>query len=186
MASVNPASHSRRDADVHQQHYDLFLSHSHGDADLVESVARQLQQLGLSCFLDRWEMVPGESSVIGLEEALAASDAVAVIVAEHGIGRWHAEEARQALKQAIDHGTRTFIVWMPDCDPDPPGLPEWLRERTHVDLRGKVENGRVIREGLIPLVAGALGLPPRLATTWLDERLPQVPAADTARRDGGR
>jgi hypothetical protein len=179
MAPVNPVGHSHHDAGIHQRHYELFLSHSHGDADLVEAMARQLEQLGLSCFLDRWEMVPGVSSVVGLEEALAASDAVAVIVAEHGIGRWHAEEARQALRQAIDHGTRAFVVWMPGSDPDPPGLSRWLRERTHVDLRGKVKNGQVLREGLSPLVAGALGLSPRLAATWLDERLTRGPTVDT-------
>jgi TIR domain len=183
---VNPVGYSARDAGIHRRHYELFLSHSHADSDLVEAIARQLEQLGLSCFLDRWEMVPGASTVVGLEEALAASDAVAVIVTEHGMGRWHAEEARQALTQAIDHGTRAFVVWMPGCDPDPPGLSRWLKSRTHVDLRGKVEDGRVLREGLIPLVAGALGLSPRHAATWLDERLTRGPAGDTAAPGEGR
>jgi hypothetical protein len=158
-----------------QHRYQLFLSHSHADADLVEAMARQLQQLGVSCFLDQWEMVPGESSVAGLEEALSASDAVAVIVAGHGMGRWHAEEARQALKLAIDRGTRAFVVWMPGCDPDPPYLSTWLRERNQVDLSRDVENGRVGRKGLVLLVAGALGITPRRAELWLDERLPAGP-----------
>jgi TIR domain len=159
--------------DPGKRRYQLFLSHSHADADLVEAMATQLDRLGLRCFLDRWEMVPGRSSVEGLEEALAASDAVAVIVGEHGIGRWHAEEARQALRQSIDHGTGAFVVWMPGADPDPPGLSTWLRERTHVDLRkGHVKDGVVDRDGLAKLAAGALGISLRQAGAWLDERLP--------------
>lgn len=163
-------SHSEDDAGGRQRHYQLFLSHSHSDATLVTAMARQLEDLGLSCFLDRWEMVPGESSVKGLEQALKASDAVAVVVAEHGVGRWHAEEARQALKQAIDHGTRAFVVWLPGSDPDPPGLSTWLRERTHVDLRGDLRDGQIGRDGLVHLAAGALGITPRDAENWLDER----------------
>lgn len=171
-------SHSDGGAGLSQRRYQLFLSHSHADADLVTAMARQLQSIGLSCFLDRWDMVPGESSVEGLEKALSASDAVAVIVAVHGMGRWHAEEARQALKQAIDHGTRAFIVWLPGSDPDPPGLSAWLRERTHVDLSGHLREGQIDRDGLVQLAAGALGFSPRDAKIWLDERRPTAPVPD--------
>jgi hypothetical protein len=157
------------------QRHQLFLSHSHADADRVVALARQLEQLGLRCWLDQWEMVPGESSVEGLEEGLAESDAVAVIVAEHGMGRWHTEEGRQALKRSIEEGTRAFVVWMPGCDPDPPSLSTWLRERGHVDLRGEMRDGQVSRAGLVQLAAGALGITPRLAQTWLDQRLPPTP-----------
>ena len=152
--------------------FDIFLSHSHADADLVESVATQLDGLGIACFLDQWEMVPGESSVTGLELGMDASNAVAVLVAAHGTGRWHAEEARQALKQSIDEGKRAFVVWMPGTDhSDVQGLPGWLLERTHVDLRGRIVEGRVTRDGLVQLVAGALGINSRKARRWLDERL---------------
>lgn len=174
---MSPRSHPDADVAVRQRRYQLFLSHSHADADLVVAMAQQLDDLGLSCFLDQWEMVPGESSVKGLEEALSASDAVAVIVATHGMGRWHAEEARQALKQSIDHGTRAFVVWLPGSDSDPPDLPGWLRERTYVDLSGDLRDGHVGRDGLIRLASGALGVTPRQAAKWVAERLPAAPAA---------
>lgn len=98
------------------------------------------------------------------------------------MGRWHAQEAVQALKRSIDHETRAFVVWMPGANPDPPGLSDWLRERTHVDLRGRMRDGQVSGEGLVQLVAGALGIPPRQARTWLDQRLP--PAPDAGRSPG--
>ena len=170
-----------------QRRYQMFLSHSHADAGIVLAIARQRDDLGLSCFLDQWEMVPGKSSVEGLEEALSASDAVAVIVAEHGMGRWHSEEARQALRESIDHGKRAFVVWLPGSVPDPPGLSSWLRERAHVDLRDHIRDGQVDREGLALLAAGALGIAPRRAEIWLDERLRAAPAAgpQSPAREGG-
>lgn len=175
-----------RPAEAGSRHYHLFLSHSHADAALVERLAVQLDTIGISCFLDAWDVTPGGSSVDQLEAALEASDAVAVIVASHGMGRWHAEEARQALRQAIDAGTRAFVVWTPGCDPDPPGLSTWLRERAHVDLRDKVSGGRVTRAGMTLLVAGALGMSPRAAKHWLDQRLgPEVPP-DPDRSVAGR
>ena len=170
-------SHSDGGGGDHERRYQLFLSHSHADADLVVAMARQLDDLGLSCFLDQWELVPGESSVKGLEEALNASDAIAVIVAEHGMGRWHAEEARQALREAIDRGKRAFVVWLPGSDPDPPGLSKWLRERTHVDLRGDLREGRIDHDGLVQMAAGALGIAPRRAEIWLQERSRTAPGA---------
>jgi hypothetical protein len=150
--------------------YNLFLSHSHADASLVLNVATQLDDLGISCFLDRWEMIPGQSSTVGLEVAMARSDAVAVIVAEHGMGRWHAEEARQALRQSIDAGKRAFVVWMPGADDDPADLSTWLRERSYVDLRREIVDGKVSAAGLIGLVSGALGITPRQAARWVNER----------------
>ena len=44
--------------------YDVFLSHSHRDAEGVEALARWLQaEAGLSVWLDRWVLVPGEEWV---------------------------------------------------------------------------------------------------------------------------
>jgi hypothetical protein len=41
--------------------YDAFLSHSHADADWVEALARKLEdEAGLTVWLDRWTLVPGE------------------------------------------------------------------------------------------------------------------------------
>jgi hypothetical protein len=48
-------------------------------------------------FLDKWALVPGESWIPGLEQAIEGSGAVAVFFGPEGVGRWHDEEKQLAL-----------------------------------------------------------------------------------------
>lgn len=161
--------------------YDLFLSHSHRDAALVESIATQLDELGVSVFLDAWEIGPGTSSVDELQKGMAGSAAVAIFVGANGLGPWHQEEMRQALRLSIDQGKRAFYAWMPGAPKAPEGIVDWLRERSEADLREHVgPAGGVSDRGLALLVAGARGMKPRAATAWLAAR-----RADAAESRGG-
>jgi hypothetical protein len=54
--------------------YDAFLGHSHDDVEFVEALARKLEdEAGLTVWLDRWALVPGElwqpAMARGLEQA---------------------------------------------------------------------------------------------------------------------
>ena len=155
-------------------HHDLFLSHSHADAPLVEQLFVQLEAAGISCFLDVMDMPPGGISVEDLAEHLAASNAVAVLVGPSAIGRWHREEAVQALSEAIDSNKPAFIVWMPGSSPNDasePGalnLPAWLTRRTTVDLRGAMVDGRLTDDGLAAMYAGARSISKREALQQLE------------------
>jgi hypothetical protein len=54
--------------------YDVFLSHNSTDKPAVEALARRLSdEAGLSPFLDKWHLVPGEPWQEALEEALDKS-----------------------------------------------------------------------------------------------------------------
>ena len=146
-----------------EKRYQLFLSYRHADADVAVPIAERLDELGIACYLDQWESIVGESGVAGMEQAMASSDAVAVLVApQSGAGRWHAEEAVQALRHSVDDGKRAFVVWLPGAPEDPPGLSTWLRVRNHVDLRAEMAGGTLSRKGLAGLVSGALGISRRV------------------------
>ncbi len=54
------------------RNYDVFLSYNWRDHGIVEEVARNLREQGLSVFLDRWYVVPGRPWPHVLEEALGA------------------------------------------------------------------------------------------------------------------
>jgi hypothetical protein len=44
--------------------YDAFLSHSHQDAEIIEALARRLEdEAGLRVWLDKWVLVPGRPFV---------------------------------------------------------------------------------------------------------------------------
>lgn len=150
--------------------YELFLSHSHADADLVLRIAEQLDELGIAVFLDQWELAPGRGPD-ALADALANSGAIAVFLSGNSVGRWHVEEAYQALVRAIEMNTSAFFVWLPGADPKkpPPDMPAWLLARTRVVVR-ELPGGGLDDQALGLLVAGARQLTPRTAQTWLAQR----------------
>ena len=45
---------------IDNQPYDVFLSHNSADKDVVETVARRLEEEAkLHPFLDKWHLIPG-------------------------------------------------------------------------------------------------------------------------------
>ena len=51
--------------------YNAFLSHSHQDAEIVEALAKRLEDdAGLRVWLDKWVLVPGRPFVPGMARGL--------------------------------------------------------------------------------------------------------------------
>ena len=53
--------------------YDVFLSHSSKDKDLVRSIAERLRADGLQVWFDEWVLTPGDSMPAKIEEGLEHS-----------------------------------------------------------------------------------------------------------------
>ena len=112
--------------------YDLFISYHWRDHSAVEKLARALRQRGLSVFLDRWYLAPGQAWQQRLEEVLGSAAAVAVCVGPEGLGSWQQRERQLALdRQATEPTFPVIPVLLPGADP-PLGF---LRLNTWVDLR---------------------------------------------------
>ena len=87
--------------------YDVFLSYNSRDHQAVERVGRWLKDHGLTCFMDRWYLVPGTSWPSALEQALKQSKAVAVFLGPGEMGRWQQREHHLALdRQAVVRHSR--------------------------------------------------------------------------------
>lgn len=82
--------------------FHAFLSYNSADSDAVEDFARRLQEDGLACWLDRWDLVPGEPSQQGIETGLMGSASCVVFIGPDGLGPWHNEEVRIAVRQRVD------------------------------------------------------------------------------------
>jgi hypothetical protein len=82
---------------ANQTTYDVFLSHNSQDKPQVEALAQRLSERGLTPFLDRWCLIPGEPWQEAIEEALLASASCAVFIGPGDISPWHNEEMRAAL-----------------------------------------------------------------------------------------
>ena len=129
--------------------YDLFLSYNSRDSQAVERVGRWLKDHGLTCFLDRWYLVPGTSWPVALEQALDRSQAVAVFLGPGEMGRWQQRELSLALDRQVSSGIPVIPVLLPGADP-PLGF---LSLNTWVDLRQDLDDP----EALQRLIAGGQG-----------------------------
>jgi tetratricopeptide (TPR) repeat protein len=139
--------------------YDVFLSHNGKDKPAVEQIGHMLsQKYGLTCWLDKWNLVPGEPWQEALEEALDQCRTVAVFVGPNMIGPWENEEMRAALETRVHGKTRRVIpVLLPGAlDSKDLKLPRFLSRLTWVDFR----NGLDDKNALYRLYCGIQGIKP--------------------------
>ena len=112
-----------------EQHYHAFLSHNGADKPLVEELANQLEQRGLRCWLDKWNLIPGDPWQPAIEDALGRCDTCVVFFGPHGLGPWHNEEMRLAIQRRVssmERKLRILPVILPLCqrpkESDVPGF----------------------------------------------------------------
>jgi hypothetical protein len=139
--------------------YNVFLSHNSKDKPAVEAIATLLQQkYQLKCWLDKWNLVPGEPWQEALEEALDQCETVAVFVGPQGISPWENEEMRSALEARVHDKTRRVVPVLLPGAPDSRDLklPRFLARLTWVDFRGGLHD----EEALYRLCWGITGSKP--------------------------
>lgn len=141
--------------------YDVFLSHNGRDKEVVEDLARRLEdEAKLKPWLDKWNLVPGEPWQEALESALDSSRTCAVFLGSDGVGPWQNEEMRAALQERVNgSGFRVIPVLLPGAlKPDRKQLPRFLSRLTWVDFSGP--EGLKDEVAFGRLVAGVRGLAP--------------------------
>jgi hypothetical protein len=103
---------------------------------VVEPRARALREKGLSVFLDRWYLVPGQRWQAALEKVLLSCRAAAVLIGPHGLGSWQQREKELALdRQAREESLSVIPVLLPGAEP----ALEFLSLNTWVDLREGID-----------------------------------------------
>jgi hypothetical protein len=164
--------------------YDVFLSHNSKDKPAVEQIATLLREkYGLKCWLDKWNLVPGEPWQEALEDALDQCRTVAVFVGVNDVSPWENEEMRSALETRVhDKERRVIPVLLPGApDRGHLKLPRFLSRLTWVDFRGGLEDENALYrlycgiQGITPGAdrrnaqagSGGLRIPPKLTTIWM-------------------
>ena len=139
--------------------YDVFLSHNSKDKSVVEQIGLKLKEkYGLKCWLDKWNLVPGEPWQEALEEALDQCQTIAVFVGPNMISPWENEEMRSALETRVrDRSRRVIPVLLPGApDNQELKLPKFLTRLTWVDMR----TGTNDANSLYLLYCGIKGIAP--------------------------
>ncbi len=116
--------------------YDVFLSYSGADRETVNAISKLLTAQGVSSFLDRDHLVPGQPWPQALEDGLKTSSGVVVFLGPSGLGPWQKREMGFALDRQVQEERvgRTFPVipvLLPGSDP----VPGFLFLNHQVDLR---------------------------------------------------
>jgi len=109
----------------------VFVSHASADKErFVLQFAARLREKGIDAWVDKWEMLPGDSLVDKIfEEGLKGATAVIVVLSEHSVqSKWVREELNASFVARIGRGTRIIPVIL-DNAPVPEALKATLWER---------------------------------------------------------
>lgn len=103
----------------------VFVSHASEDKDrFVLEFASRLRQKGIDAWLDKWEMLPGDSLLDKIfEEGIKEAKAVIVVLSKFSVEKpWVKEELNAAFVKRINNGSKLIPVVIDDCD-----VPEVLK-----------------------------------------------------------
>ncbi len=136
--------------------FDVFLSHSHEDAEWVEKLAKRLEDdAELRVWLDKWIAVPGEHWQQAMARGLDQAKTCAVCIGDQTPEGWFREEFERALnRQTKDKSFRVIPVLLPNAKTI--NVDVFLELRTWVDFRTGLHDSRAFHR----LVSGIRGVPP--------------------------
>lgn len=96
----------------------VFVSHASEDkVRFVNRFAIRLRENGIDAWLDKWEMLPGDSLVDKIfEEGLKDAQAVIVVLSRLSVEKpWVREELNAAVVKRINTGSKLIPVVIDDC-----------------------------------------------------------------------
>jgi hypothetical protein len=115
--------------------WDVFLSHSHADAERVQQLAKRLEdEEQLKPWLDRWEIVPGSSWQQAMARGLEETGCCAICLGSKQPEGWFKKECEAALnRQAGDGNFGVMAVLLPGASENLVSV--FLRTNDWIDFR---------------------------------------------------
>jgi TIR domain/SIR2-like domain len=81
--------------------YDVFISYTSEDREMVQRIAEALRNEELNVWFDKWNLVPGREWQTALEHGIRHSRSVAVFLGPNGLGAWAGSELSMAFNLAV-------------------------------------------------------------------------------------
>lgn len=97
----------------------VFISHASEDKDrFVLDFATKLRDRGVDVWLDKWEMLPGDSLVGKIfEDGIKGASAVIVVLSKFSVKKpWVREELNAAFVRRVNSGSKLIPVIIDKCD----------------------------------------------------------------------
>ncbi|OAT69689.1 hypothetical protein AWB85_20075 [Mycobacteroides immunogenum] len=83
------------------EYYSVFISHSSLDKTFARKLYRDLQGLGVKCWMDEKNILPGDSILDSIDQGIKVHDRVILVCSQNSLGRktgwWVDEEIERAL-----------------------------------------------------------------------------------------
>jgi hypothetical protein len=124
--------------------FDVFLSHSHVDAEPVETLGEYLEDKAtFRVWLDKWILVPGKHWQQEMAKGLDQAKTCAVCIGQETPRGWFKEEIERALnRQTKDDAFRVIPVILPGGDKTV--IDEFLELRTWVHFSQGFDDGNAL------------------------------------------
>lgn len=90
---------------------EVFLCHSSKDKPFVRRLADDLEILGLTVWLDEWQLSPGDSLVEKIGQGIGTANLFCVLLSQNSIeSRWCKAELNEALTRSIESGEANVVA----------------------------------------------------------------------------
>jgi len=100
-------------------HPKVFVSHASEDKErFVTNFATKLRENGVDAWLDKWEMLPGDSLVDKIfEEGLKEAQAIIIVLSNYSIKKpWVREELNASIVAKVSKGTKVIPIVLDNCE----------------------------------------------------------------------
>jgi small GTP-binding protein len=113
-----------------------FLSYNSADKTIAIQLGRRLLDKGINVWLDKWEILAGESITSKIEEGIDNATAFIILMSRNSMkSKWVKEELRIAIQRRLERPEFSLIpILLEDCD-----IPGFLRDYVHIDWRSPTE-----------------------------------------------
>lgn len=158
----------------------VFISHASEDKErFVIDFASKLRASGVDAWLDKWEMLPGDSLVDKIfEEGIKNADSFIIVLSNHSVNKpWVREELNASFVKRIDKNSKIIPIVLDNCT-----VPECLQSTIWENIndhQNYEENfTRILNSILGVLDKPVLGQAPSYVTTKINE-IPGLHKIDT-------
>jgi hypothetical protein len=148
----------------------VFVSHASEDKErFVLDFATKLHAKGIDAWLDKWEILPGDSLIDKIfEEGIKYAQAVIVVVSKYSIDKkWVREELNAAIVKKIEGISKLIPVVIDDCE-----VPEALQSTVWEKIKDlnnyDAELERIVKAIYELREKPPIGAPPVYAQTVID------------------
>jgi hypothetical protein len=149
----------------------VFLSHASEDKErFVIDLATRLRGKGINVWLDKWEILPGDSLVDKIfEEGIKNAQAIVVIVSQNSVNKpWVKEELNASLVKKINGLSKLIPVVLDKCE-----VPQALQSTVWIRIEDLANYDNEFNSIVAAIYEHRekppLGQPPTYTTTKIEE-----------------